>query len=164
MAEVMGAWLEPNFVLQLLAAVFHAVLFLQSGVDKVVDKAGNLEWLRGHFKSSPLGTACPSSRLSFSFPFPLPLPLLLLLFPVLFLSFLFSTLPSFPSPLRFGSSFSFLFSSHFSVFLAAPFVPMLVLTLTILELAAGAVCFVGALSLLSGEKKSQIRFGADFVV
>lgn len=39
-----------------LAAVlgFFAVAFLQSGIDKVADWNGNLEWLQGHFANSPL--------------------------------------------------------------------------------------------------------------
>jgi hypothetical protein len=31
-----------------------AILFLQSGVDKIVDRKGNVEWLTGHFAKSPL--------------------------------------------------------------------------------------------------------------
>src|SRR5262249_60522710 len=34
--------------------VFFAIAFLQSAVDKVLDKQGNLEYLTGHFASSPL--------------------------------------------------------------------------------------------------------------
>ena len=33
---------------------FFAIAFLQSAVDKVVDSKGNLEYLTGHFVSSPL--------------------------------------------------------------------------------------------------------------
>jgi len=33
---------------------FFAIAFLQSAVDKVVDTKGNLEYLTGHFASSPL--------------------------------------------------------------------------------------------------------------
>jgi len=33
---------------------FFAIAFLQSAVDKVVDSKGNLEYLTGHFASSPL--------------------------------------------------------------------------------------------------------------
>jgi uncharacterized membrane protein YphA (DoxX/SURF4 family) len=33
----------------LLAAVMAAILFLQSGLDKIFDWRGNLEWLTGHF-------------------------------------------------------------------------------------------------------------------
>lgn len=35
-------------------AVLLAILFLQSGVDKVVDRKGNVDWLTGHFSKSPL--------------------------------------------------------------------------------------------------------------
>jgi uncharacterized membrane protein YphA (DoxX/SURF4 family) len=41
-------------LLQILASAFLAILFLQSGIDKVVDRRGNLEWLKGHFAKSPL--------------------------------------------------------------------------------------------------------------
>lgn len=42
--------------LQLLTSVFLAILFLQSGIDKVVDRNGNLSWLQGHFAQSPLAS------------------------------------------------------------------------------------------------------------
>lgn len=42
------------FLLQLLVSVFLAILFLQSGIDKIVDRRGNLEWLKGHFAKSSL--------------------------------------------------------------------------------------------------------------
>lgn len=46
---------SPEIVLaEVLLCAFLAVLFLQSGLDKVVDRAGNLEWLSGHFSQSPL--------------------------------------------------------------------------------------------------------------
>jgi hypothetical protein len=44
----------PLKIMQLLTATFLAVLFLQSGIDKVVDRKGNVEWLKGHFANSPL--------------------------------------------------------------------------------------------------------------
>ncbi|MEO7723536.1 MAG: DoxX family protein [Chthoniobacterales bacterium] len=47
------------FVLQLLVSAFFAILFLQSGIDKVLDRRGNLEWLKGHFAKSPLGGMVP---------------------------------------------------------------------------------------------------------
>lgn len=40
--------------MQILTAAFLAVLFLQSGLDKVMDRSGNLEWLREHFRNSPM--------------------------------------------------------------------------------------------------------------
>lgn len=39
---------------KILVAIFLAILFLQSGLDKVFDWKGNLGWLQGHFKDSPL--------------------------------------------------------------------------------------------------------------
>jgi diacylglycerol kinase len=48
------------YLMQILAAAFLAILFLQSGVDKVVDRRGNLEWLRGHFAKSPLAGVVPA--------------------------------------------------------------------------------------------------------
>jgi len=36
----------------LLAALFMSVLFIQSGLDKVLDWRGNLEWLTGHFSKT----------------------------------------------------------------------------------------------------------------
>jgi uncharacterized membrane protein YphA (DoxX/SURF4 family) len=42
------------WVAQTLAAAFLAILFLQSGLDKVLDWKGNKEWLTGYFAKSPL--------------------------------------------------------------------------------------------------------------
>ena len=38
----------------LFAALLFAILFLQSGLDKVFNYKGNLDWLTGHFAKSPL--------------------------------------------------------------------------------------------------------------
>ncbi len=46
-------------IMQVLAAAFLAILFLQSGIDKVVDRRGNLDWLKGHFAKSPLAGLVP---------------------------------------------------------------------------------------------------------
>lgn len=42
------------YLMQLFASAFLAILFLQSGIDKVVDRRGNIEWLKGHFAKTPL--------------------------------------------------------------------------------------------------------------
>jgi hypothetical protein len=42
------------YLMQIFGSAFLAILFLQSGIDKVVDYRGNLAWLRGHFAKSPL--------------------------------------------------------------------------------------------------------------
>jgi len=47
------------FILQILTSAFLAVLFLQSGIDKIVDRRGNLEFLQGHFAKSPLTGTVP---------------------------------------------------------------------------------------------------------
>ena len=47
------------FLLQILVSAFLAILFLQSGIDKVVDRGGNLQWLTGHFANSPLRRSVP---------------------------------------------------------------------------------------------------------
>jgi uncharacterized membrane protein YphA (DoxX/SURF4 family) len=47
------------YLLQLLVSLFLAILFLQSGIDKIVDRQGNLEWLKGHFAKSPLAGMVP---------------------------------------------------------------------------------------------------------
>jgi hypothetical protein len=44
-----------TYLLQIFGSAFLAILFLQSGIDKVIDYRGNLEWLKGHFARSPLG-------------------------------------------------------------------------------------------------------------
>lgn len=51
--------MEPFFIARLLVLGFFAVLFLQSGLDKVSDRKGNLEWLSGHFANSPLAGLVP---------------------------------------------------------------------------------------------------------
>src|SRR5436189_5070934 len=48
-----------TWLLQAFASAFLAILFLQSGIDKVVDRRGNLEWLKGHFAKSPLAGMVP---------------------------------------------------------------------------------------------------------
>jgi len=48
------------YILQVLVSAFLAVLFLQSGLDKVIDRKGNREYLNHHFARSPLaGTVGP---------------------------------------------------------------------------------------------------------
>ncbi|HAF02995.1 MAG TPA: DoxX family protein [Spartobacteria bacterium] len=50
---------EAIYVMQILVSAFLAILFLQSGIDKVVDRRGNLDWLKGHFAKSPLAGMVP---------------------------------------------------------------------------------------------------------
>ena len=43
-----------SYILQILVSAFLAILFLQSGIDKVVDRRGNRAYLEQHFAKSPL--------------------------------------------------------------------------------------------------------------
>lgn len=45
--------------IELLILGFFGVLFLQSGVDKITDRAGNIGWLTGHFENSPFRNMVP---------------------------------------------------------------------------------------------------------
>ena len=46
-------------ITRLLTTMFLAILFIQSGIDKVIDKEGNLSWLKSHFSNSPLKNSVP---------------------------------------------------------------------------------------------------------
>ena len=50
---------EATYLLQIFGSAFLAILFLQSGIDKIIDHRGNLGWLKGHFSKSPLGGVVP---------------------------------------------------------------------------------------------------------
>ena len=52
--------LEATYLTQIFASAFLAILFLQSGIDKIVDRSGNFEWLKGHFAKSPLDGIVPA--------------------------------------------------------------------------------------------------------
>jgi hypothetical protein len=51
---------DVTYLMQIFASVFLAILFLQSGIDKIVDRRGNLEWLTSHFAKSPLAGIVPA--------------------------------------------------------------------------------------------------------
>jgi hypothetical protein len=51
---------SASYILQILVSAFLAILFLQSGIDKIVDRRGNRAYLDQHFAKSPLaGTVGP---------------------------------------------------------------------------------------------------------
>ena len=50
---------QSSDITKVLLAAFFAILFLQSGIDKITDYAGNLSWLTGHFGKSPLKNIVP---------------------------------------------------------------------------------------------------------
>lgn len=45
-------FLEHQHLIKIFLASFLAILFLQSGLDKVIDWKGNLSWLKGHFSKT----------------------------------------------------------------------------------------------------------------
>lgn len=51
--------LTPVTIAQALTATFTAILFLQSGADKVLDFSGNLSWLKEYFSKTLLAGATP---------------------------------------------------------------------------------------------------------
>ncbi len=58
----MHAFFSPTHsltALQLLASVFLAILFLQSGLDKIWAFRANLDWLHSHFSKSILAGMAP---------------------------------------------------------------------------------------------------------
>ena len=51
---------QPIYLMQIFVSAFLGILFLQSGIDKIVDRRGNFEWLKGHFAKSPLAGMVPA--------------------------------------------------------------------------------------------------------
>jgi hypothetical protein len=51
----------------LFGALFVAILFIQSGLDKVLDWKGNLEWLTGHFSKTFLNGTVPPMLATITF-------------------------------------------------------------------------------------------------
>ncbi|WP_299105778.1 DoxX family protein [uncultured Tenacibaculum sp.] len=51
--------LIQKHITEILALLFLIVTFLQSGIDKVTDWNGNLSFIKGHFKNSPLKNMVP---------------------------------------------------------------------------------------------------------
>jgi len=41
-------------IVQILASLFFSIVFFQSGIDKIIDRKGNLEFFKDHFKDTPL--------------------------------------------------------------------------------------------------------------
>ena len=43
---------DPLVLCQILTAIFLSIAFIQSGIDKIMDREGNLEFLKVHFSNS----------------------------------------------------------------------------------------------------------------
>ncbi len=50
---------DLSFMLPICIAIFFAIVFLQSGLDKVFDWKGNKSWISSHFKDTFLSPMVP---------------------------------------------------------------------------------------------------------
>tara|TARA_Y100001970_G_scaffold82986_1_gene105048 strand:- start:5 stop:508 length:504 start_codon:yes stop_codon:yes gene_type:complete len=51
--ELLGiSFKDPLVLCQILTAIFLSIAFIQSGIDKIMDREGNLEFLKVHFSNS----------------------------------------------------------------------------------------------------------------
>ena len=57
----------PMELCQIFIAIFLFIAFFQSGLDKVVDRKGNLDFLKAHFSDSPVITIIPIMLLILTF-------------------------------------------------------------------------------------------------
>ena len=48
-----------NYAAEILLLLFLVITFLQSGIDKISNWGGNLSWLKGHFKETPMRNIVP---------------------------------------------------------------------------------------------------------
>ncbi len=48
-----------NHPTEILILLFLIVTFMQSGIDKISDWKGNIEFIKSHFKNSPLRSNVP---------------------------------------------------------------------------------------------------------
>ena len=51
---------DPLVLCQILIAIFILIVFIQSGLDKIFDRKGNLEYFQTHFKDSIFKNIYPS--------------------------------------------------------------------------------------------------------
>ena len=51
---------QATYLIQIFLAAFLAILFVQSGIDKILDRRGNMEWLKAHFAKSALAGTVPA--------------------------------------------------------------------------------------------------------
>ena len=57
----------PLELCQIFIAIFLFIAFFQSGLDKVIDRKGNLDFLKAHFSDSPLIKIIPIMLLILTF-------------------------------------------------------------------------------------------------
>ena len=51
--------MHPDVIGRFLVTAFFAIVFLQSALDKLLDRQGNLEYFSDHFKNSPVASLVP---------------------------------------------------------------------------------------------------------
>lgn len=56
MGDLVNIFISSKGFLSVTIGIFWMLLFLQSGIDKIVDWKGNISWLSGHFKDSILSS------------------------------------------------------------------------------------------------------------
>ena len=57
----------PMELCQIFIAIFLFIAFFQSGLDKVIDRKGNLDFLKAHFSDSPIVKIIPIMLLILTF-------------------------------------------------------------------------------------------------
>ena len=57
----------PMELCQIFIAIFLSIAFFQSGLDKVIDRKGNLDFLKAHFSNTPLIKIIPIMLLILTF-------------------------------------------------------------------------------------------------
>ena len=45
---------NPIEIMHMLSAMFFSIVFFQSSIDKILDRNGNIEFFKEHFKTTPL--------------------------------------------------------------------------------------------------------------
>ena len=59
--ELLGVpFKDPLVLCQILIAIFTLIVFIQSGLDKIFDRKGNLKYFQAHFKDSIFKKIYPS--------------------------------------------------------------------------------------------------------
>ncbi len=51
--------MHPDAIARFFVTAFFAVVFLQSALDKLLDRQGNLDYFADHFKNSPVASLVP---------------------------------------------------------------------------------------------------------
>ena len=44
---------DSIIIAQIFVSVFFSIVFFQSGIDKIIDRKGNFEFFKDHFKNTP---------------------------------------------------------------------------------------------------------------